>query len=210
MGPVQIPPPLDIDWPMKPVTSARTEARWERGHMLLTIEHDVVRGVTPAMLDWWFRHIAGTIEVGGRRYDRYRAWHPRDHIAWELVAGDVRRVGVGSRFRIVEAFDRNPEWLVDSVETVTKLDESGIRLERHMMGSRVFSLEHWFAADENGTRYRSRMDLGADSPLARHLFNHIIRPMVFSDAMGPAWLRHNVEEVGNFERFLPGLVESDA
>jgi len=34
--------------------------------------------------------------------------------------------------------------------------------------------------------------------------------MIFSDLMGPAWLRHNVEEVGNFERFLPELYAREA
>ena len=35
-------------------------------------------------------------------------------------------------------------------------------------------------------------------------------PMVFGDLMGPAWLKHNVEEVGNFEHFLPALFAGEA
>lgn len=195
---------------MKSWEDAELELRYEREHMVLTIEHELVRGVTPAMLDWWFRHIGGEMTLDGRPYSRYRVWHPRDHISWQLVDGDPARVDVGARFRIVEAFDRNPSWLVDSVETVTKLDETGIRLERHILGSEVFSLEHWFAPAEDGTRYRSRMELGADTLFGRLLFNRIIRPMLFSDLMGPAWLKHNVEEVGNLERFLPDLYAAEA
>jgi hypothetical protein len=205
-----LPPPLDVEWPMKSWQDAELELRYERAHMIMTIEHEIVRGVTPAMLDWWFRHIGGEMELDGRTYPRYRVWHPRDHIAWELVEGVPGRVGVGAKFRIVEAFDRNPAWLVDSVETVAKLDETGIRLERHMLGSEVFSLEHWFEPADGGTRYRSRMELGADTAFGRLLFNRLIRPFVFGDLMGPAWLRHNVEEVGNFERFLPGLYATEA
>lgn len=126
-------------------------------------------------------------------------------MGWQLVDGDSARVGVGAKFRIVEAFDRNPAWLVDSVETVTGLDETGIRLERHMLGSEVFILEHWFAPVEGGTRYRSRMELGSDTAFGRLVFNRLIRPTVFGDLMGPAWLKHDVEEVGNFEHFLPRL-----
>lgn len=33
----------------------------------------------------------------------------------------------------------------------------------------------------------------------------LVRPRVFSDAMGTAWLVHNVEEVSMFENFLPSL-----
>lgn len=195
---------------MKSWQDAELELRYERAHMIMTIEHQIVRGVTPEMLDWWFRHIGGEMQVDGRAYSRYRVWHPLDHIDWQLVEGDPARVGVGAKFRIVEAFDRNPAWLVDSVETVTKLDATGIRLERRMLGSEVFSLEHWFEPADGGTRYRSRMELGADTLFGRLLFNRLIRPMVFGDLMGPAWLKHNVEEVGNFEHFLPGLFAHEA
>jgi hypothetical protein len=54
------------------------------------------------------------------------------------------------------------------------------------------------------------MELGADTAFGRLLFNRLIRPMVFGDLMGPAWLRHNVEEVGNFEHFLPRLFAEEA
>ena len=205
-----LPPPLDIAWPMKSWQDAELELRYERAHMILTIEHEIVRGVTPALLDWWFRHIGGDMELNGRTYARYRVWHPLDHIDWQLVAGEPGAVGVGSRFRIVEAFDRNPAWYVDSIETVTRLDETGIRLERHLLGSEVFSLEHWFTPADGGTRYRSRMELGADTAFGRLLFNRLIRPIIFSDLMGPAWLKHNVEEVGNFEHFLPELHAREA
>lgn len=161
------------------------------------------------MLDWWFRHIGGVMTVEDSTYSRYRVWHPRDHIDWQLVEGDPERIGVGARFRIVEAFKRNPAWLVDSVETVTKLDETGIRLERSMIGSTIFSLEHWFVAAEGGTRYQSRMELGADTIFGRSLFNHLVRPRIFPDAMGAAWLTHNIEEVGNFEHFLPELYATE-
>lgn len=195
---------------MKAWQDAELELRYERAHMIMTIEHELVRGVTPAMLDWWFRHIGGEMEINGRTYSRYRVWHPLDHIDWQLVEGDPARVGVGAKFRIIEAFNRNPAWLVDSVETVTKLDETGIRLERHILGSEVFRLEHWFEPADGGTRYRSRMELGADTLFGRVLFNRLIRPMIFSDLMGPAWLMHNVEEVGNLEHFLPALHAREA
>ena len=205
-----LPPPLDLEWPIKAWEDAELELRYERTRMIMTIEHELVRGVTPAMLDWWFRHIGGRMEFNGRTYSRYRVWHPLDHIDWQLVKGDPERVGVGARFRIIEAFSRNPAWLVDSVETVTKLDETGIRLERHILGTEVFSLEHWFEPADGGTRYRSRMELGADTTFGRVLFNRLIRPMIFSDLMGPAWLMHNVEEVGNLEHFLPALHAREA
>ncbi len=43
------------------------------------------------------------------------------------------------------------------------------------------------------------------NPFLRPFFNRIVRPRVFSDDKARTWLKHNVEEVGNFEFFLPDL-----
>lgn len=52
------------------------------------------------------------------------------------------------------------------------------------------------------------MVVGRDSLVGRMFLNRIVLPgLVMSDDMGRAWLRHNVEEVGNFERFLPALYD---
>lgn len=203
----ELPPPRPFDWEMKAVSSAKTGFRKHPdGRLELTIEHDTIRGVTPRMLRWWFEHIGGTMEHGGETYPRYLVWHPLDHIRWEL-SGEAPGggAGVGARFRIVEAFGRNPEHRVDSVDTVEKLDETGIVLSSYVLGDRIFRLEHRFEPVEDGTRYDSQMIVGSSSPFGRLFFNRLVRPRLFSDEMGPAWLKHNIEEVGNFEHFLPAL-----
>jgi hypothetical protein len=200
-----MPPIRELGWDLKPLDSARTAFLRRRSQVVLTIEHDVVHGVTPTMLAWWFAHLSGTVEVAGVTYPRYLVWHPRDHIAWQLASGNPDRVGVGARFRIVEAFERNPAWYVDSTESVDKLDETGIRLVRRVLGATVFRLEHTFSPTRDGTRYESEMVVGTDDLLGRTVLEPLVRPRVFPDDMARAWLRHNVEEVGNLERFLPAL-----
>jgi hypothetical protein len=37
-----------------------------------SIRHDVLRGVTPAMLVWWLQHLEGEMDVEGARQNRYR------------------------------------------------------------------------------------------------------------------------------------------
>ncbi|MBP6902660.1 MAG: hypothetical protein KBC73_21390 [Burkholderiaceae bacterium] len=174
--------------------------------MELTIEHDVIRGVTPKMLRWWFENLGRTMSYQGKVYPRYLLWHPRDHIHWELAApGPGGGTGQGASFRIVEAFAANPDYYVDSTEYVEKLDDDGISLVRRELGSEIFRLEHRFGAAPEGAIYRSRMVVGAAAGLVRPLFNGFIRPRIFSDAMGTAWLTHNVEEVSMFEHILPPL-----
>jgi hypothetical protein len=192
---------------MKAVSSADTTLvlRADRG-LELTIAHDLVRGVTPAMLHWWFLNIDGTMTYDDQTYPRYLVWHPTDHILHQDIAlAPDGSAGVGSRRRIVEAFGHNAAYLVDSVEEVTKLDQTGIRLRKRIAGVEVFSLEHHFSSALGGTRYSSRMIVGTTAPIARTIFNKLVRPWLFSDIMGRAWLQHNVEEVGNFEHFLPRL-----
>jgi hypothetical protein len=200
-------PSRDFGWQMKPLASAKTNiVKLPDGRLELTIEHDTVRGVSPEMLLWWFSNIGGTMAYGDSVYPRYLVWHPHDHIRWELVReAPGGGAAVGARFRIVEAFGRNPDYFVDSTDTVEKLDKTGIRLCAYLLGDRVLDLEHKFAPVPGGTRYDSRMVVGSSSLWGRLFFNRFVRPRVFTDEMGPAWLKHNVEEVGNFEFFLPNL-----
>ncbi|QDK81904.1 hypothetical protein EXU85_26165 [Spirosoma sp. KCTC 42546] len=204
-----LPSPLPLNWPMKPLVSARTNfSVMPYGSYELTIEHELIRHVTPTMLLWWFRHIGGTMTVETHTYPRYRIWHPLDHIHWSMTnPGPDGAAQVGSRFRIVEAFGCNPDHFVDSVEAVVKLDIEGIRLVRRELGQEVFSLQHWFETASGGTHYRSRMQVGAENTFGQYLLNPLIHRFLFTPAMGHAWLKHNVEEVGNFEHFLPNLYQ---
>lgn len=202
-----IPPERPSLAPLKPLSSARTTfTRLGDGRLVLTIDHDVIRGVTPPMLRWWFEHLGETMEHAGHTWPRYLLWHPRDHIHWELVRrSPAGGTGQGAYFRIVEAFDANSAFYVDSTEYVEKLDDEGISLVRRIAGAEIFRLEHRFRAVEGGSEYRSRMTLGMAGPLVGRAFNRWVRPHVLSDAAARAWLRHNVEEVGLLEHILPAV-----
>jgi hypothetical protein len=125
--PTHLPPPLAIPWLCKPLESAETEvSSLPDGRIKLWIRHDVVRGVTPAMLAWWFQHIEGELEVGGQTVPRYRAWHPLDHIEFRYVKRrEDGTIGPGAVFHIQEAFARNPAWSIDVDTVVEQLDERG-------------------------------------------------------------------------------------
>ena len=193
--------------PMKPVTSATTsQSVLPTGQLLLTIEHDTIRGVSPAMLRWWFENLGQTMTYQGTTYPRYLMWHPRDHIHWELVSRSPSGgTGQGAQFRIVEVFAANPDYYVDSTEYVEKLDDEGISLVRRMFGTEIFRLEHRFGTVHDGASYRSRMVFGAASGAFGRILNPVLRRAIFSREMGTAWLTHNVEEVGVFEHILPLL-----
>jgi hypothetical protein len=204
--------PRPFRWAMKPLDSAETGVKTlDDGRLELTIRHDTLRGVTPAMLGWWFRNVEGTMEHMGQTYPRYLVWHPIDHIHYEVVRrAPDGTAGPGARFRIVEAFGANPDYLVDGVADVSKNDDTGLTLSVRRFGMEVVHLEHTFTPVPGGTLYESRMHVGTKAVPARLVVNRLIRRWVFTEAMGRAWLKHNVEETGNFEFFLPALYASQA
>jgi hypothetical protein len=180
-------------YPLRAVDTAAVHhvdaPHWRRR---ITIDHRPLAGVTPAALLNWFTHLD---------LDRYLAWHPVDHIRWELArAAPGGGAAEGARFRMVEAFGGRPEFRIDEVARVEKLDDTGIRLVKRLAGAIVFQLEHTWSAGRDGAHYVTVMDLGARSPLLtpvnRHLRHH------FSPAKARAWVRHNIEEVGQLEYLL--------
>jgi hypothetical protein len=203
----KLPEPRTFNWKMKGMDSAVTEFNIDSdGVYHLHIKHDIIKGVTPEMIEWWFRNIGGTMEYDGKIYPRYLVWHPIDHIHWKLKKiGENGKVGVGSKFQIVEALNGNMDYLINTVDTVTKLDRSGIVLSLRILGIEVFKLVHNFIPHPMGTKYVSNMTVCSSHFLGRLLLNKIIRRYLFTKEMGHAWLKHNIEEVGNFEFFLPQL-----
>ena len=199
-----LPPALPLVHPLRALDTAVTTFEVLPGHRRrLTIDHQPLAGLTPEDLLWWFRSIGGTTTWGGETVTRYRAWHPLDHVGWQLARPGPHGVAEeGARYHIVEAFQRRPEHLVDSVETVEKLDATGIRLVRRYAGVQVFMLEHTWSRCDGHVHYVSVMDVGARSraltPLNRHLGRRVL-----PDEMARAWLQHNVEEVGLLEHLVP-------
>lgn len=195
-------------YPLRSVDTATvTYSEHPHGRRRVTIDHRPLTGVTPAMLLDWFTHLGGTISYAGVVIDRYLAWHPIDHIKWELARpAPTGGAGEGARFHMVEAFGARPEFLVDEVARVEKLDETGIRLVLRVAGVIVFQLEHTWSAGSDGAHYVTVMDLGPRAALLAPV-NRILRRR-FCEEKAHAWVKHNIEEVGQLEYLLPQLESS--
>ncbi|MDP7723162.1 hypothetical protein [Mycobacterium sp. TY814] len=192
-------------YPLRTVDSAAVRFTNGRHHRRrVTIDHRPLAGTTPSMVLDWFTHLGETMSYGGEIIDRYLAWHPIDHVRWELARpAPGGGAAEGARFRIVEAFGAKPEYAVDVIDRVEKLDDTGIRLVTRVAGVIVIQLEHTWSAGSDGTHYVSVLDLGARTPLFAPVNRILCRR--FPDDMVRAWIRHNIEEVGQLEHLLPQL-----
>ncbi len=201
-----LPPPLEVPWTMKPLESARTRMEvLDDGRLHLSIVHDLISGVTPEMLRWWFQHLEGDMELEGRRVPRYRVWHPRDHVAFRY-GRRTDPIGPGSIFVIQEVLARNPAWDIDVRSRVVRLDEGGFGHRPRVHGLRLARMDYTFTRVAGGTRYENSLTVGVEGrSVVTRAINAQVRRVSFPDEKGRAWLLHNVEEVGNFEHFLPAL-----
>ena len=204
------PSPLPIDWIRKPVSSARSGMETlDDGRLRCWIEHEKIRGVTPAMLVWWFRNLEGTVEIDGVRHDRYRVWHPEDHLFAEYVKkGADGEVGVGSVIHLAEMLNGRPEYLVHIRTEITKLDETGYVHLPRIHGLRLAEMEYSFEPAGGGTIYKNSLTIGFKGRSGK-IVNPLVRRLFFDEERGRAWIRHNIEEVGNFEFFLPKLYAAE-
>lgn len=202
-----LPSPVPLPWGLRPLGSAAHGCdELADGRARFWIRHQVLKDVTPRMLAWWFRHLDGFVEVGGRRIHRYRVWHPYDH----LHVGYARRrpdggIGPGAVLRIKEILGGNPKFLVDVTSDIEKLDEEGFIHNPVVHGVRGLArMEYAFREVPGGTLYENCLLVGLRHPAWPSL-SRVVQWLAFPQARGEAWLRHNIEEVGMLERFLPDL-----
>ena len=211
MKQLPLPRPRPVLFPLRSADTATTTVQpLSRHRRRVTIDHQPLRGVTPEMVLWWFQNIGGTMSYGDAVVPNYLAWHPVDHIRWELArpapGGGARE---GARFRIIEAFQGRPEFYIDTTETVERLDATGIRLVRRLAGVPVLQLSHTWSAGEGHTHYVSVLEIGSNAALLTPV-NRYLTERRFPMSMTRAWLVHNIEEVGVLEHILPGAYAARA
>ena len=206
-----IPPALPISWKPKPVSGAKSGSRvLPDGRIQYWIEHDLLRGVMPDMLAWWFQHLEGDIQYQGKTLNRYRVWHPEDHVhvSYERRLPDGS-VGPGAAIRIVEYLGRNRKYLVNVVSPIEKLDATGFIHNPRVFGWLPLArMEYEFTAVPGGTAYRNSLIIGWRG-FSFRLLRPLVQRFIFDDRHGAAWIKHNIEEVGQFEAFLPELYAAE-
>lgn len=208
---VVLPEPRPVLWALRPPESAESAVERSDGGVLITIRHAELRGVSPEMLAWWYRHVPGTMSYAGKTYPRYLVWHPLDHISYDVdrPAPDGG-VGPNAYLHIQEALGRDPSAVLDLRVRVVDMGADRAVIAKEVLGTSVVRLENAFEPSRNGTRYTTRMRIGDDTFLGRLALNRIGRTKAFPPHKIERWIRHHIEEIGNLENFLPDLFRARA
>jgi hypothetical protein len=153
----------------------------------LVIDHEL-SGVTPEMIDAWWAIMSDT--------ERYKLWHPKDHI-WAKV--EVKEEGGNTVIiqHVLEKIGGMPSLLrlrMEDPDTIPIPKEyshvvAGSSLDRN--GVPYSWVQHQYEEMPGGTRMRSTFRIPVKAP---GFFVKGLR-------------KHNQEEMGQFPKFLPGLLE---
>jgi len=182
------------------------------GRLEFRIKHELLRGVTSEMIIWFLNNMTDLVEYEGEKVQRYLFWHPRDHISLNYLkpAEDGRNFAHGAQLQIREAFQGNALETISIRAVVEFLDATGFAHHERMFGLKVARMEYTFTPRPNGLRYENKLVVGLEGgTFFSRMFNRNLLPRMFPKSKGIAWIRHNVEEVGCFESFLPQMYAQD-
>jgi hypothetical protein len=174
-----------------------TKQSWQEGYHRIEnglwqiIANHEIQGVTPEMIDWWWDHIDNI--------ERYKLWHPTDHIAFEWVISPATNGHIGAVQRIVEFLNGIPatpatieiRW-EDPKEAHAEYDHILLATGKGDMVGLDITLMHEYQEAPFGTRMRSHFHLAPETP---------------EEIVG-ALYEHNKQEMQNFTTFLPELYRS--
>lgn len=200
-------PPRRIPWPLP--DASRAVAAHEilpDGRIHLAIRHAPLPGVTPEMLAWWYRVLPlGQVEFDGALRPLYHLFHPTEHgrIWIDEPAADGRPgVGAGG---VVARFEWFGPYDSQGAARVIELSSQRFVSRPKRAGVSFGEIRHEWHASPQGAQYEVDTVIGVDWPVIGPLANALLRRFVFSEGMLHEWQRHQVEEVGLLQHFLPQL-----
>jgi len=202
--------PRHLPWAVpdyRPATS--THRVLPDGRILIEITHLPLIGIRPEMLAWWYQKLpVSAVEVSGVQYPFYHLFHPTEHGRIRVV----EQASDGAPGMGVGALVEREEWFgpFDSkgAGRIVQFSAAGMTVVPEVAGLRFGEIRHVFETTAEGTQYRVVSIIGVEWPLIGGLVNALIRRTMYSEPMLKEWTRHQIEEVGMLQHFLPALYRS--
>jgi hypothetical protein len=158
------------------------DGKWE------IIANHEIHGVTPEMIDWWWDHMGPT--------ERYKLWHPTDHVSFEWLVSPATNGHVGAIQRIEEFLNGIPA-------TPLTID---IRWEDARNANAEYS--HVLVATATGDAQGELMHEYEAAPFGVRMRSHFHLSPQAPEEIVKALYEHNKQEIHYFTTFLPDLYRS--
>jgi DAPG hydrolase PhiG domain len=198
--------PLRLPWELKENVTAKSGVDELRDGRMKYWVDEILTGITPEMFVWWFSGgLIGDIEIDGQLVSRYRVWHPFDHVDARALTNRPAEAKLGAVAELEEYFGRNPDFYTNPAVRVDKIDSESVSTTWFENGIAIGQLDHELEAVPGGTRLGHVMYVPGEVTEVATLLAQRVWPR----AMGEAWIKHGIEEMANFENFLPQLYERE-
>ena len=198
-------------WGYPSVTEAHYAYRVrEDGKLEIELEHPVLRGITPAMVAWWYRYLpVSSTTIDDVQYPYYQLFHLSEHGRMRILepaTDGTPGMGVGALVYRQERF--GPFYSKGQGRVLSYGDDGYVVAP--VLGPLVLGrIEHRFRAVSGGTLYTVHAVLGSEAPLIGPILNLYLRTRQFPESMLKQWMRHQVEEVGSLVHYLPQLYRGE-
>ncbi len=183
----------------------------------------VMKGVKPKMLDWWFAwHMPES--------ERYKLWHPRDHISVELKedrssfnSDKEKYIGADSYVKEYIGKELNELCISFCEPTSFGFFDLDVNQETSICahvrdlkrGLSIASLNHHLVQKENNfSIMESTFWLGMNNKFTNQILNLFLKPIVnnklirkflINDELAKNLMLHCYEEMNHLSEFLPSL-----
>jgi hypothetical protein len=207
------PKPRNLGWTLKRLEGAHlTMTLLSDGRTQYKIEHSKVRGVTAEMISWWYGVYADlTLVIDGQVFPAFLISHPTDHISLKKETSTPNEtLQPGDHIIIQECYNQEMDQILNERLTVLSLENDFYTLQVSRAGMRVADIEFRFNDCDSGVNFTSKLTVGVELGPLKSLINRIIIPWLYFrnrnwEKSNAAWMQHTVEEIGNFENFLPEI-----
>ncbi len=185
------------------------------GRMYAVVQHDDIKGCTPAMLRWFFEHLGCCTtwnghDFSGPQVSIYHLWHHRNHVAVTPLSdcGTTKNLGFleGADSRIHELTNEVNDVVYYDMNTVT-LNEREFTFNVMKDGVPTGHVKHIYEDNgHNGCTFYCETEVGLmGSNLKSRLINRFLVPKLYSKSQGMQWIAHNIQETGLLQDICPIL-----
>lgn len=184
----------------------------EDGRLRISVDHELVRGVTSEQMDWWFRNMANSIPSGITDCKPY-VLLDSDHV--DIKGTDTNERGelqLNSRIEFEENLETNGKsYSVKENFLIAKINPGELTFVKDRMfgiplGVTLVSIERTYTQEDGGVRIRSVFTAGIEG--FPKFINSFLIGRFFAKDRQEAWKEHTIAEIGAIESLLPWLIEN--